>query len=234
MKKTLTKTTTTTALVIGLSVLLLFGLEFALYGNHTQTAYAEGKTQGQMGDNMGGGAVDLVSPLTEWIGIGAIGMTAGLVISPRTKSNNSIYSIRKTIFASIAVLSFSVGIIHILLIKEHMGESYMWGIGFLSMGTSQVICGTIIIFAKNFTSSVKAVLYDIGIAGNALFIGIFIYARLFVLPFSPDAAPVKELQTNGILTVIIQLLLVASLAYLVKANKVKEQTVTIATHNLYT
>ena len=230
-KNAIKTTTTPTVLVIGLSILMLFGLVFLVYGNRTQMAHAEQNIQGEtMSNNKGGGAADdLISPITEWVGIAAIGMAAGLVMSLGTKFNNNYNNstdlLRKTIFVSMAVLSISVGIIHLLLVKEHMTESYIWGIGFLSMGIPQILYGMIImIFAKNFLSSAKTV-YNIGIAGNVLFIGIFIYVRLFVPPFSPDGTPVNELQTNGILTVIIQSILVALLVYLLKGNKVKKQTI---------
>ena len=39
--------------------------------------------------------------------------------------------------------------------------------------------------------------YSIGIIGNILLVAIFIYARLFVPPFSPEGVPVNELEVNG-------------------------------------
>jgi len=208
-----------------LSGAVLVGVVFSLYGYPAQLAFAEANMQREMSGN-NRGADDLISPITEWVGIAAIGMTVGLVISIRIKfsyNNNSTHPIRRTILASAAILSISVGIIHLLLIKEHMTESFMWGIGFFSMGISQIAYGLIMIFAIKFRSAAKTVLYNIGISGNALFIGMFIYIRLFVPPFSPDGTPVNELQTNGILTVIVQLILIVTLVYLVKGNKAKKQ-----------
>ena len=113
-----------------LSAALVFSIVvFSFNGYYTQIAHAEQNTQvGEM--TKGGVADDLISPITERVGMAAIGMTAGL--------------------------SISVGIIHLLLVKEHMRESYIWGIGFLSMGIPQILYGMIIMmFAKNFLSSAK-------------------------------------------------------------------------------
>jgi hypothetical protein len=209
---------------------VLVGVVFSLYGYPAQLTFAEANMQREMSGN-NSGADDLISPISEWVGIAAIGMTVGLVISIRIKfsyNNSSTHLLRRTILASATILSISVGIIHLLLIKEHMTESHMWGIGFLSMGISQIVYGLIMIFAKKFLSSAKTVLYNIGISGNALFIGMFIYVRLFVPPFSPDGTPVNELQTNGILTVIIQLILIVTLIYLVKCNIAKKQPTSLA------
>jgi hypothetical protein len=163
-------------------------------------------------------AADLISPITEWVGIAAIGVTTGLVISSKGR-------MRKTIFASTAVLSFAVGIIHLLLVKEHMAESYMWGIGFLGMGIFQIIYGIVMIFPKMLLSAAttKTLFYRIGIAVNALFVDIFIYVRLLPPPFSPEGTPVSELEPNGIITVVIELLIVALLSYLIKDKKEKQE-----------
>jgi hypothetical protein len=54
-------------------------------------------------------------------------------------------------------------------------------------------------------------------------VAIFVYVRLFIPPFSPEGTPVSELEPNGILTVVIQLLIVAILVYVGREIKIKEQ-----------
>jgi hypothetical protein len=49
-------------------------------------------------------------------------------------------------------------------------------------------------------------------------IGIFVKARLFTPPFSPEAAPINKLEPNGIITVITQVFLTVLLAYLIKSS----------------
>ncbi|MGH9926269.1 MAG: hypothetical protein ACRD4J_03395 [Nitrososphaeraceae archaeon] len=173
----------------------------------------------------------LSSDLTEWTGMAGLGMAVGLAlpILINRSSNNDVQN-RKyfslptetLVFVLIAVLSITVGIVHFLLIDEHMKESYMWGVGFLVMGISQMTYGIIMIFAKKLSSGTKRILYEIGITGNSLFVVIFVYARLFVPPFSPEEAPVSEIESNGIITLVIQLLIIGLLIYATR-NTVKEQ-----------
>jgi hypothetical protein len=202
----------------------------------TPFVYAEEENGSEAMSEMDDESSDLISPITEWIGVGVLGITAGLVIplnvlSKRGIKNNSSESIgTKTYLVTLTgLLSIAVGIIHLLLVKEHMEESYLWGVGFLAMGVPQIVYGLVIIFSKMLPTSWRKILYKVGILGNALFVTIFVYVRLFVPPFSPEGTPVSELEPNGILTVVIQLLIVAMLVYVGKEKKIKEQEIPMVT-----
>jgi len=205
-------------------------------------AFAQGGGDREMAMNNsgeeGGGAeaADSISHITEDVGIFAIGVSLGLLILPLINRRSTTTTIpnlmaRKNIFISIAALTMAAGIIHILLVKEHMEESYMWGIGFLVMGITQLIYGgVLIIFADNLRRRLlkrAAVLslYSIGIIGNTLLVAIFVYVRLFVPPFSPEAIPVNEIEVNGILTVVMEIFIVGLLVYLVKRERVEERPI---------
>ena len=167
---------------------------------------------------------NIISPLTEWVGVFALGITVGLVSSLGYKP---VYSKSRSISItniSIAILSISAGIIHLLLIQEHMKEAFMWGIFFLISGIAQLIFGIIIIIMGGKLSPInKSILYYFGIIGNALLVGIFVLVRLITPPFSSEAAPINELEPNGIITIITEILLVVLLAYLLKStNKIKK------------
>jgi hypothetical protein len=166
---------------------------------------------------------NIISSSTEWEGIFALGMTVGLVSPLRYKS---VYSKSRSIRItdiSIAILSISAGIIHLLLIQEHMKESFMWGISFLISGIAQIIFGIILIILREKLSPIKSILYYFGIVGNALLVGIFVFVRLFTPPFSTEGAPINELEPNGIITIITELVLIVLLAYLIKSSSVKIQ-----------
>jgi hypothetical protein len=167
---------------------------------------------------------NIISPLTEWVGIFALGTTVGLVSPLRY---NSIYSKSRSIRVtsiSIAILSMSAGIIHLLLIQEHMKESFMWGISFLVSGIAQLIFGIIIIIIGGELSPInKSILYYFGIVGNTLLVGIFVFVRLFTPPFSTEGAPINELEPNGIITIITEIFLIVLLAYLIKSSSIKIQ-----------
>ena len=199
--------------------LLLFTSVTTFGGNYKVFAQSE-NDENNNNTNMSPMKEDnIISPLTEWIGIFALGITVGLVSSLGYKP---VYSKSRSISItnlSIAILSISAGIIHLLLIQEHMKEAFVWGISFLISGIAQLIFGIIIIIIGGELSPInKSILYYFGIIGNALLVGIFVLARLFTPPFSTEAAPINELEPNGIITIITEILLVVLLAYLIKST----------------
>ncbi len=108
---------------------------------------------------------------------------------------------RRRIIISVAILSLSVGVIHLLLVQEHAKESFWWGIIFLIAGIAQIGFGIIIVFVKKPPTNI--IVYFLGNIGNALLIITFILVRLFTPPFSPEGTPINELEPNGIITLII-------------------------------
>ena len=210
-------------LLILLLVLLLLQSQFMLSTIVTTTgikadvfAQSEGKNNTNMSMNK---QDNIISTLTEWVGVFALGIAAGLLSTLRYKSNNSKSTSISIIIISIAILSMSAGIIHLLLIQEHMEESFIWGISFLISGIAQIIYSIfIIIIAEKLSPLNKWLLYYFGIAGNALLVGIFVMARIFTPPFSSEAAPINELEPNGIVTIIIEIFLIVLLAYLIKSS----------------
>lgn len=161
---------------------------------------------------------NIISPLTEWVGIFALGITLGLVSPLRYMSGYSKNASIRIAKISAAILSISAGIIHLLLIQEHMEESILWGIFFLISGIAQIIFGIFIIITLEKLSPInKSILYYFGIVGNSLLVGIFILVRLFTPPFSTESAPINELEPNGIITIIIEILSIVVLAYLIKS-----------------
>ena len=211
-------------LLILLLLLLLLQPQFMLStivtstGNNADVfAQSEGENNTDMSINK---QDNTISRLTEWAGIFALGITVGLVSILRYKSNNSKSTSIRIIIISIAILSMSAGIIHLLLIQEHMEESFVWGIFFLISGIAQIIYSIFIIIVSEKLSPLnnKWPLYYFGIAGNALLVGIFVMARLFTPPFSSEAAPINELAPNGIVTIITEIFLIVLLAYLIKSS----------------
>ena len=197
--------------------LFLFTSVTTLGGNYK--VFAQSENDENNNTNMSPMKEDnIISPLTEWIGIFALGITVGLVSSLGYKP---VYSKSRSISItnlSIAILSISAGIIHLLLIQEHMKEAFVWGISFLISGIAQLIFGIIIIIIGGELSPInKSILYYFGIIGNTLLVGIFVLARLFTPPFSTESAPINELEPNGIITIITEILLIVLLAYLIKS-----------------
>jgi hypothetical protein len=196
----------------------------------------ESKKESGMVNNMstdGGGNSQIITSITDWIGIGALTITTGVlllfgnnIISTKNADNRNtrrIMGTKVSVFTLIGTLSISaVGLIHILLVNEHMTESYVWGIAFLAMGVPQLGYGIVMIFAERLGTNTRKVLYKMGISANVL----------FVPPFSPEATPVREIEPNGILTVVIELFIVVLLAYLAKEKKQEKITEVMRTRKL--
>ena len=207
-------------------ILLLYFLTSTSITNPDVWGQTEVMSQ-QMGENhstgMNGDREDpleqLVPPLTEWIGIFSLGMFSGLFVfntnAWRNEDNQYLTKTRRrNTTISIATLSISVGIIHVLLVPEHSSESLAWGMTFLLSGLAQIGFGIIILFTKK--PFLRTILYYIGIIGNAVLAITFILVRLITPPFSPEGTPINELEPNGIITLIIEILLVILLAYQLK------------------
>ena len=226
----------TAAILIIVPIIIAEGLNLAF----AQEAKKESGMMNNMSIDSSGNS-QIITSVTEWTGIGALTITTGVLlllgnnIIPTKKANNRnthrIMETKVSIFTLIGILSISVGIIHILLVNEHMIESYVWGLP-LAMGVPQLGYGIVMIFAERLGTNTRTVLYKMGIAANVLFVIIFIYVRLFVPPFSPEATPVRELEPNGILTVVIELFIIALLAYLAKEKKQEKITQFMRTRKL--
>ena len=218
--------------VLSFAILLLSQIPFLLstiistLGDDNYQAFAQSEASNidMNSMNQDNNNNDIISPLTEWVGIFALGITVGLVSSLKYKSNYSNLRNIGIITISVTILSISAGIIHLLLIQEHMKESFMWGIFFLLSGIAQIIFGIIISIIDKLSPIKKSMLYYFGIIGNTVLVGIFVFVRLFPPPFSSEASPLNELQPNGIIIIITEILTIVLLAYLVRSySSIKSQ-----------
>lgn len=213
---------------LGTSLLLLFII--AVF-NYPIVVFAQEEETGEDGvgeeQEMADEGISLMT-ITEWVGMGALGMVGGMAIITSLRKNikNSAGAsgddsfknrIRRIgISVAVAILSLSAGIIHLLLVQEHLEESYAWGVFFIFMGVFQIVYGSAILLIAGRAGTI---LFYTGVAGNMAFIGVFIYARLLTPPFAPEAGPIQELELNGVMTLILQALIVALLAYSLKSNR---------------
>ena len=218
-------------LLIQLPLFLISSIITTSGGNYNVFAQSDDEDENNNTTNMGMMKEDnIISPLTEWVGIFALGITLGLVSPLRYMSGYSKNASIRIAKISAAILSMSAGIIHLLLIQEHMEESILWGIFFLISGIAQIIFGIFIIMTLEKLSPInKSILYYFGIVGNSLLVGIFILVRLFTPPFSIESAPINELEPNGIITIIIEIISIVVLAYLIKSYS-KSQRIQKAIH----
>lgn len=82
----------------------------------------------------------LIPSITEWTGVFSLGIFAGLLAFKTnipSSSKNQNFEKRGRVEISIAILSFSAGIIHLFLVQEHSREAFAWGLFFLISGIAQ-------------------------------------------------------------------------------------------------
>lgn len=170
----------------------------------------------------------LISPITEWLGIFSLGIVSGFFvfkIKPDNKlvENQVNKTISRNLIIAITILSVSVGIIHVLLVPEHSQESAIWGMIFLASGLAQIGFGLGILLVRKHT--LRNILYYIGIIGNSILVITFVLVRLVTPPFSPEGGPINELEPNGIITLIIEIILIILMAYQLKHKDITKEKV---------
>ncbi len=203
------------------ALLLLFLCTFILVNNNSIVFGQSESMSDQMSAAQNGGIGKLISSLTEWTGTSSIGIVVGL-LAFKTNTPDKIRILeRKRIILSVAILSLSVGAIHLLLVQQHAKESFWWGIIFFISGIAQIGFGIIIMFVKK--PQINNILYYIGIIGNASLDATFILVRLFTPPFSQEGTPINELEPNGIITIVIEIIIVILLIYIVKFKEEEEE-----------
>jgi|SRR4051794_10856101 hypothetical protein len=209
------------SLLLLLAAISLISNNSIIFGQSDESSSVQASPE-QMNEEMQG---NFISSVTEWIGVFALGITTGLLVfSIKTSNNITAFEKRRNIILSVAILSISVGVMHLLLVQEHAKESYLWGIFFLISGIAQIAFGIIIVFVKK--QKINSILYYIGLIGNVILALIFIAVRLFTPPFSPEGTPVNELEPNGIITIMIEIIIVVLLACFIKYKeevKIKKQ-----------
>ena len=88
---------------------------------------------------------------------------------------------------------------------------------------AQIGFGIAILLLKEYT--LRNILYYIGIIGNSILVITFVLVRLVTPPFSPEVTPINELEPNGIITLIIEVLLVILMAYQLKQKDLTKENI---------
>lgn len=227
----------TTSCFIILVLSFCFSICQGIIGSSSQDALAssEGEAENMVKDHDDGSmnmteenpVEKAISPITEWLGIFSLGIFAGLFVfkfKPEKRlddQHNKTSSLN--LIRAIAILSISVGIIHVLLVPEHSQESMIWGMIFLASGLAQIIFGIVLLLVRKYT--LRNFLYYIGIIGNSILVITFVLVRLITPPFSPEGTPINELEPNGVITLIIEIILVILMTYQLKQKDLAKENV---------
>ncbi|MGH9877414.1 MAG: hypothetical protein ACRD5H_07230 [Nitrososphaerales archaeon] len=139
-----------------------------------------------------------------WTGFAGLGaFVSGLVIHRWIEHLNRIQLFKYLI----AVLAFTTGIIHILLIQEHLKESLIYGIFFAVSGSALIAYGSLV---SRFHT--RNIVYHVGIAGTVALIALYLFTRLVTLPFSTEGG-VEAISALDIITKIVEAMLLVVLVY---------------------
>lgn len=151
----------------------------------------------------GSNVIDNIA-IAYWTGFAGLGAFAsGLVIHRWIGHLNRIQVLRYLI----AVLAFTTGIIHLLLIQEHLKESLIYGVFFAVSGSALIAYG--ILVSMFYT---KKIVYYVGIAGTVVLIALYLFTRIVTLPFSTEGG-LEALSTLDIITKIVEAMLLVVLVY---------------------
>ncbi|MEX2587362.1 MAG: hypothetical protein WD602_05130 [Actinomycetota bacterium] len=129
-----------------------------------------------------------------------------------------------------AVLSIVAALVHGLNISEHLREWWGYGLFFMFAAVVQFIYGLIMLIqpwnydpsgARRDGSSFARPYYLVGIALNIPLIALYLVTRTLGIPLlGPEAGEVEAFSFAGILTIVVEAALVATLAALVRRPKV--------------
>ncbi|MGI0013922.1 MAG: hypothetical protein ACREBU_10855 [Nitrososphaera sp.] len=98
---------------------------------------------------------------------------------------------------SAAVLAITTGVIHVLLVQDHLKESLIFGVFFAISGATLITFGIVI---SRFYFRTFVVYYYIGIISTVVLIALYLFTGLVTVPFSSESGP----EPVSILDVITQ------------------------------
>ena len=145
------------------------------------------------------------------------------------KAHSQELDVKRLIFWA-ATLSIAAGLVHALATGEHLVEWWGYGVFFILMALAQICCGLIYFIQPwrydetgGSRSDREAAPYGrpwflAGIAGNSAIILLFVITRTLGIPFfGPQAGEVEPLTLLGVLSVILETGIVASLALVLRS-----------------
>ena len=150
-----------------------------------------------------------------WTGFFGLGTATGILLIRRLVLQD-IERFRLSKYL-IAVLAITTGIIHLLLLEEHLEESVLFGIFFVVSGAALIGYSIVAMFTS------RRVVYYVGIGGTVILIGLYLFTRLVFVPFSPDGG-VESISGLDILTKVIEAALLGTLVYALSAQRKKLET----------
>lgn len=144
-----------------------------------------------------------------WVGFFGLGGATGILLVHRLVLQHNRLQLLKYVIAALAI---TTGIIHLLLIQEHLEESLLFGVFFASSGTGLLAYSVVVRFSSN------KIVYYVGIGGSVILIGLYLFTRLVTVPFSEESG-VEAISGLDIVTQVVQIALLGVLIYVIAAQR---------------
>jgi hypothetical protein len=115
---------------------------------------------------------------------------------------------RPYILGGLAALSVGAAAIHFAVVFEHFAEYTLYGVFFLAIAWAQLIWPTVLMLRPS-----RLWLW-LGIAGNAIVLGVYVASRTVGLPFGPDLHHAESVGALDIVSCVLQFALIVGCAAL--------------------
>src|SRR5690348_15813280 len=115
---------------------------------------------------------------------------------------------RPYLAGGLAALSAGAAAIHFAVVFEHFTEYVLYGVFFLIISWAQAIWAAVVLWRPS-----KLWLW-LGIAGNATIVAVYFASRLTGLPFGPDKGHTESFGALDLVSVILEVALIAGCAAL--------------------
>jgi hypothetical protein len=122
-----------------------------------------------------------------------------------------------TLRVVLALASAGAGVIHLVVIPEHLEEFAPFGWGFLALGAFQLLWAGAIVLAPS-----RPVLF-LGVIVSALTVGVWILSRTSGLPVGPEAGEPEPIGTLDALASALEGVIVLGGAFLLTSLRTGER-----------
>src|SRR5216683_5414280 len=117
-------------------------------------------------------------------------------------------TVRPYLLGGLAALSVGAAAIHFAVVFEHFAEYALYGVFFLVISWAQVIWPAVLLWRPS-----RLWLW-LGIAGNAIVIGVYVASRTVGLPFGPDLDHAESVGALDVVSCVLEFGLIAGCAAL--------------------
>jgi hypothetical protein len=125
-----------------------------------------------------------------------------------TTTRSSTATARPYLCGGLAALSAGAAAIHFAVVFEHFSEYVLYGVFFLIIAWAQAIWAAVVLWRPS-----RPWLW-LGIAGNAVIVVVYFASRITGLPFGPDKGHTEAFGALDLVSIILELALIAGCAAL--------------------